>query len=133
LLEENRILGHRISELSSSAQKVADWFEQEVQCEFNNTSYPKETVSWRRLAVIIAPQIVQNAEEEYVFRSIARELLGLKYEYNLQLSEKSEDDIRMKFVINGIAGVFSEQREGYSVKVWLITEYGKSQLSLMMG
>jgi hypothetical protein len=156
-LEANRALERRVQELSANAgPKLAEWFDSSIQlslAHFDQNSgkidYEELVVTWREIMLLTLPGLAQDMPEDEIFCEISFQLLRAR----LGLHERSgcflrdgESTIRTKLFVEGIVNMVTERREltrlqyekrgspepsDEDMLVWKLTEYGKSQLSLL--
>jgi hypothetical protein len=69
LLEINRDLERRITELSTSCQVLSPWFDQEIECRAAYLGTEGHlSVSWKKVTEVIASTIIEREEEEKYIR-----------------------------------------------------------------
>jgi Domain of unknown function (DUF4062) len=149
ILERNIELEQQLRSLQTNDVKLDSWFSESIELTARTRAVPERKIQapWGKIARLIVPYLFSDREENFVFRSIAFGLLkkisdaqnGGLSEYDCELTDKSDDIVRVKFISKNIITVVTEQRADVNTagkfrnaRVWKMTEHGRAQLSLII-
>lgn len=148
ILERNIELEQQLRTLQTNDIRLDHWFSESIELTARARAVAERRIqaSWSEVARLIVPYLFANREENLIFRSIAFGLLekvsdapnGGLSEFDCQLTDKSDDIVRVKFISKNIITVVTEQRADVTpgkfrnTRVWKMTEHGRAQLSVII-